>query len=95
MSSDLEEHSASETTLFTTTLSISLTTKIVMHPKGGSKAALKITKDMKTKETKFTISIDNYHDLLKLILSKHNEIMYKVTEWKAFSFKYRCPPLCK
>ena len=62
--------SDSEITSFSTTFAISLTTQKTTPPKAGSKAAPKVTKDTKTKETKFTVNKGNYLDFLKALLSK-------------------------
>lgn len=94
MSSDAAD-SDSEITSFSTTFAISLTTQKTTPPKAGSKAAPKVTKDTKTKETKFTVNKDNYLDFLKALLSKHGEKRYKITERSVFSFKYLCPPTWK
>ena len=94
MSSDVAD-SDSEITSFSTTFAISLTTQKTTPSKAGSKAAPKVTKDTKTKETKFTVSTDNYLDFLKAVLSKHGEKRYKITERSVFSFKYLCPPARK
>jgi hypothetical protein len=95
MSSEDEESGSNEITPFTTTFAISLTTQKITPPKTGSKATPKVTKDTKTKETKFTIDKENYLDFLKVLLSKHGETRYKITEWSTFSFKYLCPPVRK
>lgn len=96
MASDSEEDQLSpEPTSLSTTFAISLTTQKVTPPKTGSKAAPKITKDTKTKETKFSVSKDNYIDFLKLLLSKHGEKRYKISERSNFTFKYICPPARK
>ena len=87
--------SDSEITSFSTTFAISLTTQKTTPPKAGSKAAPKVTKDTKTKETKFTVNKGNYLDFLKALLSKHGETRYKITEQSIFSFKYLCPPARK
>jgi hypothetical protein len=96
MASDSEEDQlAPEITSLSTTFAISLTTQKTSPPKPGSKAAPKVTKDTKTKETKFSVKKDNYHDFLKLLLSKHGEKRYKISEKSNFSFKYICPPARK
>lgn len=96
MASDSEEDQLSpENISFSTTFSISLTTQKTTPPKAGSKAAAKVTKDTKTKETKFSVNKDNYLDFLKLLLSKHSEKRYKISERNIFSFKYICPPARK
>jgi hypothetical protein len=93
MSSDAG--SDSEITTFSTTFAISLTTQKITPRKTGSKAAPKVTKDTKTKESKFTVDKNNYLDFLKVLLSKHGETRYKITERSIFSFKYLCPPARK
>jgi hypothetical protein len=96
MASDSEEDQLSyQPTSLSTTFAISLTTQKVTPPKAGSKAAPKITKDTKTKETKFSVGKDKYFDFLKLLLSKHGEKRYKISERSNFIFKYICPPARK
>lgn len=75
MASDSEEDQLSLETIF----AISLTTQKITPLKAGSKAAPKITKDTKTKETRFLVNKDNYLDFLKLLLSKHGETKYKIS----------------
>ena len=62
------------------------------HSLSGSKAALKVTRESKTKEMTFSINEDNYCDFMKACLSKHGEKRYKVTGRSTFSFKYLCLP---
>ena len=93
MSSDAAD-SDSEITSSSTTFAI-FTTQKTTPLKADSKAVPKVTKDTKTKETKFTVSKDNYLDFLKALLSKHGQKRYKITEWSVFSFKYLCPPAWK
>jgi hypothetical protein len=81
-----DEDSEPGDTSISTTFAISLTTQKITPPKVGSKAALKVTKDTKTKETKFAVDKNNYLDFLKVLLCKHGETRYKITEWSIFSF---------
>ena len=95
MSSEPEDTDSGEISLFSTTFAISLATQKIIPPKTGSKAAPKVTKDTKTKETKFTVNTDNYLEFLKVLLSKHSGKRFKITERSIFSFKYLCPPAQK
>jgi hypothetical protein len=93
MASDSDEEPLSpEITSFSTTFATSLMTQKTTLPKSGLRATPKITKDMKTKETKFSVDKDNYLDFLKLLLLKHGEKRYKISDKSNFSFKYICPP---
>ena len=98
MPTESESHSSSpqaEAISFSTTFAISLTVQKVTPPKPGSKAASKVSKDTKTKETQFAVDKDNYVGFLKLLLAKHGESKYRVTKQNVFSFKYICPPARK
>jgi hypothetical protein len=81
-----EDRLSPQPTSLSTTFAISLTTQNVTPPKAGSKAAPKITKDAKTKGTKFSVAKDNYIEFLKLLLSKHGEKRYKILERSNFTF---------
>jgi hypothetical protein len=95
MSSEPENTVSGKISSFSIIFAISPTTQKFIPPKTGSKAAPKVTKDTKTKETKFAVNTDNYLEFLKVLLSKHSEKRYKITERSIFSFKYLCPPAQK
>jgi hypothetical protein len=53
---------------------------------------VKETKTQKVKELDFTFTADNYVNFLGLLLAKHSQDKYKVTERRPYSFKYLHPP---
>ena len=74
--------------LFKTTFITSLT---VYNPskKTKTKAADKL---VKVKEIDFTVTEDNYLDILSEILKSHSQDKYKVTARRHYGFKYIYPP---
>jgi hypothetical protein len=57
-----------------------------------NKGKVKEKKAQKVKELVFTFTADNYVDFLELVLAKHSQDKYKVTERQPYAFKYLCPP---
>ena len=57
-----------------------------------SKGKVKESKSQKTKELVFTFSADNYVEFLQMLLAKHSQDKYKVTERRPYTFKYLHPP---
>lgn len=81
--------------LFWTKFTIHLITQKSTPRKAGSEAAPQVTKCSKTKETRFLANKTDYLTFLIMLLSKHGERRYKVTDKRNFSFKYRFPPARK
>src|ERR1700676_314016 len=80
---------------FETKLVIQLTVYTPKKATAGSGKSKKKTesKAKKTKEATFTLSLDNHLKFFQCLLTKHGQhTIYKVTEWKRFSFKYLYPP---
>jgi hypothetical protein len=76
---------------FQTTLITSLTVynTFTKKSKSKSKAAKKI---VKVKEIDFTVTENNYLEILTEILKSHSQEKYKVTARKHYGFKYIYPP---
>ena len=75
---------------FQTTLITSLTVyNTSKKSKSKSKAAEKI---VKVKEIDFTVTENNYLEILTKILKSHSQEKYKVTARKHYGFKYIYPP---
>jgi len=75
---------------FKTTLITSLT--IYGNSSKKSKKSKTVEKSLKVKEMDFTITEDNYLEILTEILKSHSQEKYKVTTRRHYTFKYLYPP---
>ena len=57
-----------------------------------SKCKVKESKSQKTKELAFIFLDDNYVEFLQMLLAKHLQDKFKVTERQPYTFKYLHPP---
>jgi hypothetical protein len=64
----------------------------VYSTKKDGKGKPKETKSTKTKELDFTFTKENRIEFLRTILGKHSQDKYRITQRKAFAFKYLYPP---
>jgi hypothetical protein len=53
-----------------------------------AKGKVKESKTQKTKELIFMFSANNYVEFLQVVLAKHSQEKYKVTERQPYMFKY-------
>ena len=56
------------------------------------KGKVKESKSQKTKELVFRFLDDKYIEFLQMLLAKHSQDKYKVTEKRPYTFKYLYPP---
>jgi hypothetical protein len=80
------EHSKEHDSHFKTTLITSLTVYNLSKLKKADKL-------VKVKEIDFTVTEDNYLELLTEVLKSHSQDKYKVTARRHYGFKYIYPPL--
>jgi len=57
-----------------------------------AKGKAKESKTQKTKELVFMFSDNNYVEFLQVLLAKHSQEKYKITERRPYTFKYIHPP---
>ena len=76
---------------FETTLITSLTVYDTSTKKSKSKSK-SAEKTVKVKEIDFTVTENNYLEILTEILKSHSQEKYKVTARKHYGFKYIYPP---
>jgi hypothetical protein len=85
----MPEHSEEPELQFETTLITSLTVYNTSTKKSKSKLA---EKTVKVKKFDFTVTENNYLEILTQILKSHSQEKYQVTARKHYGFKYIYPP---